>query len=62
MWCEVGCAPGDVSAGVVGVSGVRECHVKNTVLGVVAKELGIPDRRAIWGEIVRVNNLTDSYG
>lgn len=52
MWSEVGCAPGDVSAGVVGVSGVRECHVKNTVLGVAAKGLGTSDRRAIWREIV----------
>lgn len=61
-WSEVGCAPGDVSAGVMGVSGVRECHVKNTVLGVAVKGLGASDRRAIWREIVWVNNLTDSYG
>ena len=49
-WSEVGCAPGDVSEGVVGVSGVRECHVKNKVLGVAVK--GLADRRAIWREIV----------
>jgi hypothetical protein len=34
------------------VSGVRECHVKNKVLGVEAKGLGTSDRRAIWREIV----------
>jgi len=44
--------PGDVSASVVGVRGVRECHVKNKVLGISAKGLGMPDRRAIWTETV----------
>jgi hypothetical protein len=52
VWSEVGCAPGDVSAGVVGVSGVRDCDVKKKVLGVAAKGLGTSDRRAIWREIV----------
>ena len=38
--------------GVVDVSGVRECHVKNKVLGLAAKGLETSDRRAIWREIV----------
>ena len=63
MCSEVGCAPGDVSVGVVCVSGVRECHVKNKVLGrsgegvVNVGQMGDMER-----DCDRVNNLTDIYG
>ena len=63
MWSEVGCAPGDVSAGVVGVSGVRECHVKNKVLGVAAKGFGnVGQTGDMERDCDRVNKLIDIYG
>jgi hypothetical protein len=52
MWSGAGCAPGDVDVGVVCVSGVRGCRVKNKVLGGAAKGLETSDGRAIWRETV----------